>query len=409
MSILNERQRREVYKNLVTTTNNKFVDPQMNGVDWLRIAKETEDGIVRSATIEDFERLTNELLQRLRTSHIGFFQGDRPKSPGRIAISATFLSADTADGLRWMFQDVHPGGLASNAGLEPGDTLLRLNGAEVVPPNAASFALAADHSLEIRRRNGSTTKITISIPASQDKKRPLVIPNKVVTSRTLDRGIGYLRVSMFPGVLGMDVARDISRAIAELDVSKLVVDLRGNTGGGIGCLRLMSILSAGRLGVGYTLGRKQIERNTQKEELPAFERIPSSKWEVIPLLFRFGLAGRAVAVFSESLGPAKHHGNVAVLVNEHSASASEMVAAFASEYELAKLVGAASPGKVVAASSFKVGHVYRVALPVGSYFTWHGTKLEGRGIAPNVHAPTLPEDLLEGKDAPLQRAIEALR
>ena len=86
-----------------------------------------------------------------------------------------------------------------------------------------------------------------------------------------------------------------------------------------------------------------------------------------------------------------------------------MVAAFASEYKLAQLVGAATPGKVVAASSFKVGHGYRVALPVGSYFTWHGTKLEGRGIAPNVHAPTLPEDLLEGKDVPLQSAIEALR
>ena len=141
MSFLNERQRREVYKSLVTTTNSKFVDPRMNGVDWLRIAKEAEDGIVHSATSEDFERLTNELLQRLGTSHIGFFHGDRPKSPGRIAISATFLSADTADGLRWMFQDVHPGGMASNAGLEPGDTLLRLNGVEVVPPNAASFAL----------------------------------------------------------------------------------------------------------------------------------------------------------------------------------------------------------------------------------------------------------------------------
>ena len=342
-------------------------------------------------------------------SDIGFFQGNRPKSPGRIAISATFLSANTDDGLRWMFQDVHPGGLASNAGLEPGDTLLRLNDVEVAPPNAASFALAVDHSLEIRRRNGSTTKITISIPASQDKKRPLVIPDEVVTSRTIDRGIGYLRVSMFPGVLGMDVARDISRAVTELDASKLVIDLRGNTGGGIGCLRLMSVLSAGRLGVGYTLGRKQIERNTQKEQLPAFDRIPARKWELISLLFRFGPAGRAVAVFSESLGPAKHHGNVAVLVNEHSASASEMVAAFASEYKLAQLVGTATPGKVVAASSFKVGHGYRVALPVGSYFTWHGTKLEGRGIAPNVHVPTLPEDLLEGNDAPLKRAIEALR
>ena len=96
-------------------------------------------------------------------------------------------------------------------------------------------------------------------------------------------------------------------------------------------------------------------------------------------------------------------------MNEHSASASEMVAAFASEYELAKLVGTATPGKVVAASSFKVGHGYRVALPVGSYFTWLGTKVEGRDIQPILPVPTLPEDLLVGKDVPLQRALDALR
>lgn len=409
MSLLNESQRRAVFQKLVVTTAEKFADPGMNGVPWARIAEEAEASIVKSECADEFELKTNELLQRLGTSHIGFFQGDRPKSPGRIAIAATFMKAETADGLRWMFQDVHPGGLAANAGIKPGDVLLKLNSEEVIPPKVASFSLAMDHEATIRRTDATTMNVRMSVPASQSKKRPLIVPTQVVTSRRLDRGVGYVAVSMFPGMLGIDVARDISQAIAELSADRLVIDLRGNSGGGIGCLRLMSHLCAGKRGVGYTFGRTQIEKGTSKEALPTFDKIPATKFGILPLILKFGLAGRSVAVFSEGLGPAPHHGKVAMLVNEHSASASEMVAAFASEYKLAHLVGAPTPGKLVAASSFKLGHGYRVALPVGAYYTWEGTKLEGRGILPDTTHPMMPEDLLAGRDPQLAKAVEILK
>ncbi|MBY0503984.1 MAG: hypothetical protein K2X03_08740 [Bryobacteraceae bacterium] len=408
MPLLNESQRRQVFEKVVQTTASKFADPKMNGVDWKRISSEAEPAIVGTTEPEKFEATVNELLLKLGTSHIGFFHGERPRSPGRIAISATFLRAGTSDGPRWMFQDVHPGGLAANAGIQPGDVLLTLNGIEIVPPSAATFSLAADHEAMIRRPNGSTETVKLSIPASQSKKRPLIIPDKVVTSRKLDRGIGYVRVSMFPGMLGIDVARDITQAVSALECKELVIDLRGNTGGGIGCLRLMSVLCADKRGAGYNLGRAQIQQNAAKESLPVFDTIPASKWGVIPLILKFGLAGRSVAVFSEGLGQARHHGRVAMLINEHAASASEMVAAFASEYKLAHLVGVKTPGKLVAANSFKVGHGYRVALPVGAYFTWKGTKLEGRGVNPDTIQEMHPEALAAGEDPQLARAVEML-
>jgi C-terminal processing protease CtpA/Prc len=214
---------------------------------------------------------------------------------------------------------------------------------------------------------------------------------------------------MFPGMLGIDVARDISNAVAALAAERLVIDLRGNTGGGIGCLRLMSALCPDRRGVGYNLGRKQMEAGVSKDSLPAFDRIPASKWGILPLIARFGLRGRSVALYTEGLGTATHHGRVALLVNEHSASASEMVAGFASEYKLAQVVGVKTPGKLVAASSFKVGYGYRVVLPVGAYFTWHGTKLEGQGVEPDVPAPVDPAELAAGVDSQLDRAVAALR
>lgn len=408
MTSLNEAQRRKIFEKVVATTAAKFADPSMNGVDWSRVAKEAEGSIVSSADLDEFERRVNEMLQRLGTSHIGFFQGARPKSPGRIAIAATFLKAETNDGTRWMFQDVHPGGLAANARIEPGDVLLQLNNQEIVPPGAATFSLGTNHQAVIRKRDGSTATVTLSVPESQSKKRPLIIPNQVVTSRRLNGTTGYVRVSMFPGMLGIDVARDMSAAVSALATEKLVVDLRGNTGGGIGCLRLMSLLCPDKRGAGYSLGRSQIEKRTAKEALPVFDKIPSSQWGVIPLIVKFGLAGRSVAVSSEGLGAAPHHGRVAMLVNEHSASASEMVAAFASEYGLAHLVGTKTPGKLVAASSFKVGHGYRVALPVGAYYTWKGTKLEGRGVTPDIQETTGAKDLLDGRDTLLAKALAVL-
>ena len=181
--------------------------------------------------------------------------------------------------------------------------------------------------------------------------------------------------------------------------------LRGNTGGGIGCLRLMSQMCSDRRGVGYSVGRKLIEDGYDKEKLPQFDKIPTGKLGVVPLIFRFALAGRSVAVFTESLGAKAHHGRVVLLVNEHSASACEMVAAFASEYGTATIVGTKTPGRLVAASSFKVGHGYRIALPVGDYFTWHGTRLEGRGVKPDVDAPVDLRRLARGQDSQFDRAV----
>ena len=67
-------------------------------------------------------------FQRAATSHTGFFHESKPRAAGRIAIAATFIKAQTADGLRWVFQDVHAGGAAALAGIRPGDTLLALGG-----------------------------------------------------------------------------------------------------------------------------------------------------------------------------------------------------------------------------------------------------------------------------------------
>jgi len=403
MSFLTESQRRTVFENIIRLIDARFMgkDP-----DTAKLRQKHEKAVVTSDTPEAFEQAVDTMLRALGTSHTGMFHESRPRSTGRIAMAATLTKAETPDGLRWMFQDVHPGGVAAAAGIAPGDVLLAIGQQEVTPPTAIPFRLGESYELTVRKADGSTSRPTLTIPGSKEKKRPVVVPDQVVTARKLAPDVGYMRVSMFPGVLGMDVARDMSRAISDLACPRLVIDLRGNTVGGIGCLRLMSHLCPDRRGVGYSVTRAIARKGYAKERLPQFDRIPSSKLGVLPLLFRFAGRGRSVAVFTEALGHQRHHGQVALLVNEHSASAAEMVAAFASEYRLATLVGTKTAGRLVATSAFKVGFGYRLVLPVAAYYTWHGNNLEGRGVSPDVETPVSPDALWNGQDTQLERAMQ---
>src|SRR5262249_34970282 len=167
------------------------------------------------------------VLKALGTSHVGFFHQGRPRAAGRIAIAATLTRVDTLpDGQRWVFQDVHSGGVAAVVGIESGDILLDVNGQDFVPPTAIPFRLGESYTVTVRKRDGSTMRATLAIPGSREKQRPIVVPDQVVSAHKLESDMGYVRVCMFPGVLGIDVARDISRAVSDLQCSRLVIDLR---------------------------------------------------------------------------------------------------------------------------------------------------------------------------------------
>lgn len=405
METFTEAQRRSVLDRVIT-----LIDTKMMGatVDTRQLREQHAPAVLDSRDVETFEHAMDALLKSLGVSHTGLFHELRPRATGRIAMAATLTRCESADGPRWVFQDVHPGGVADAAGIATGDVLLTVDDHELVPPTAMPFQLGTSYRLTVRKPDESTAAVTLAIPGSREKQRPLVVPNQVVSARKLEADVGYLRVAMFPGVLGMDVARDMTRAVTELGCSRLVVDLRGNTGGGIGCLRLMSLLCADRRGVGYSVDRKRALAGYEKEKLPQFDRIPDSKLQVLPLFVKFGLAGRSVAVFTEALGRRAYHGHVAMLVNEHSASAAEMVAAFGSEYGLATLVGTKTAGRLVATSAFKVGHGYRLVMPVAQYFTWKGTNLEGRGQQPTIEVPFSPEAARHGVDDQLDRARDVV-
>ena len=122
----------------------------------------------------------NNMLKKLGTSHTGFFHEGRPRAAGRIAIAATLTKAETPEGIRWMFQDVHPGGVAAQAGIQSGDVLLKVGDKELLPPEAMPFVLGETYSFTVRRADRSITSATVTIPGSKEKQRPIVVPDQVV-------------------------------------------------------------------------------------------------------------------------------------------------------------------------------------------------------------------------------------
>jgi carboxyl-terminal processing protease len=402
-------ERTKILDRVCRLVETKHFNPAMNGVDWNALARNRRDQILACTEPETFEREVHRTVSELKTSHTGFRHAGMRNIPARHAIHATMQRIAFNGSDRWMFQDVHQGGPAYCAGIRPGDLLLGSGEREIRPPEDLTFSVGESASLRIEKLQGGQQTVKVQLPMPKSRKHPVSAPQAVRTER-LSYEIGLLKVAMFPGAVGIDVAKDIDSGIASLEgCSRLIVDLRGNTGGGIGGLRLMSYLTPGKLEVGYSLTRKRRERGYRREELTRFERIPSHKATLFWLAARYAFVDKSILVVTEGLGKRHFHGRVVLLVNEHTASAGEMVAAFAEENHLATIVGAKTPGRLLSGSAFKVGHGYILGLPVAGYLTWQGRMLENNGIVPTASADVSRDALREGKDMQLEKAVEVAK
>jgi len=216
-------------------------------------------------------------------------------------------------------------------------------------------------------------------------------------------------------LVGVGVANEISRAVEELGkIDSLIIDLRGNTGGGIGALRIMSLLTPGRIPVGFALPRGRVTPNldSEKQQFRRFGSIPTSKKALRSLALQFApamLTKSPIVPQTEALGEKAFHGRVRLLVDRHTASAAEMIVAFARENNLARIVGEKTAGRLLSATSVKVGQGFRLALPTGAYYTWKGTVLEGTPIEPDDRIGFDWRQRRAGIDGQLEHAIDGIR
>jgi carboxyl-terminal processing protease len=411
---ISTRNRHAILNNVLAALQKRFYSPEKLNEDWQATVERFRPMIENANTADDFEQSMSDLLAELQTSHVGFFHTSARRASSRAALSATYLADETSFGKRWVFQDVHSGGAASLVGIESGDILHSVDGREITPPEHPVFPMGKQSSVEIVGRDDRPRTVSVDVARPKGKKLHFVEPT-LVEARQLGGALGYLKIAMFPGMIGVEVANEISGAVERLGgVDRLIIDLRGNTGGGVGALRVMSILTPGRIPVGFALDRRRAPVNLEsdKQKFRRFSRIPSSKTALWPLALQFApamMTKKPVVLQTEELGPKPFHGNIALLVNRHTASAAEMIVAFARENNLATIIGEKTAGRLLSATSVKVGHGFRLALPTGAYYTWKGWVLEGSSITPDEPVEFDWHRRRAGIDGQLERAIEFIR
>ncbi len=411
---LSLRDRHVILENVLAALRKRFYSPEKLTGDW-QAAVERHRPLIENAGAEDaFEKAMGDLLAELHTSHLGFFHISARRASSRAALSATYLEDETPYGKRWIFQDVHAGGAAAIAGIEPGDILLNVNGREITPPEHPVFAMGEQTTVDFVDRSNQRRTVSVEVGRPKGKKLHFIEPT-LVEARHLGDGLGYLRIAMFPGMIGVEVANEISRAVEKLGaVDSLIVDLRGNTGGGIGALRVMSLLTPNKTPVGFALDRRRVTANLEsvKHSFPRFSRIPSSTKTLWRLALQFGpamMTKKTIVLQTEGLGEKPFHGRVVLLVNRHTASAAEMIVAFARENRLATIVGEKTAGRLLSATSVKVGNGFRLAMPTGAYYTWNGLVLEGTPMEPDELIEFNWRERRERVDGQLEHVVKSIR
>jgi carboxyl-terminal processing protease len=235
---------------------------------------------------------------------------------------------------------------ASESGVREGDVIQAVDGVSTVGRSLEEVSQmirgAEGTTVTLRlRRNGQGEPVTITITRRR-------IAQRVVTTRILSSGVGYLRLSQF--TQGSDaLVADGLRTLLDQGARGIVLDMRGNPGG----LLEASITS-------YTV-RPRAPRYT---------------------------------------------GPLVVLVDRGSASASEVVAGALQDTGV-RLIGTRTYGKATVQAVYRLRDGSGMRVTISRYLTPAGRDIEGRGLAPDIEV-TIAGPIGSPDDAPLNRAVAVL-
>lgn len=381
-------------------------DTTFNGVDWVALRDSLRPRAERAGSREALRAVIRAMLDRLGESHFTLIPHEvadtLDPSGGAVVRGSTGLDVRLLGG-QLLVTRVDSGSTAARAGVRPGwvvvaagrDTVAAvLRGARERPGRyrietalwsaaRARLAPTLDSAVEVAFLDGADRPVRLRLVSEAERSEPVKYGNlptffvRFEHRRLAGPDGGCIGLLAFNGWLA-PVMRQLDAAVdADRSCAGMVLDLRGNTGG----LGAMLAGVAGHfLDRPDTLGVMRTRRNTI-----AFVANP-----------------RRVTADARSVRP--FAGPLAVLVDEGSASASEMFAAGMQALGRARVFGRTSMGAVLGASFDRLpdGDILYHAL--GDAVAHGGRALEGRGVIPDDSVTATRADLLAGRDPTLDAA-----
>ena len=282
------------------------------------------------------------------------------------------------DGTGALIRRVYEGSFAEKAGLLKDDLIIRVDGEDITETTGTDLVnrITGDEgtTVEIAVRRGEE-ELTFTVERG-------AVYIKRVDSFMLENNIGYLYLSSFSG----NAVSEFQHALEDFKskgVTKLIVDLRDNPGGSLTIVNDSCDLLLPECVICSMQGKTTDPTEYFRSDAEMYD-------------FEF-----------------------VVLVNEYSASASEIFAGAMQDNGRAKIIGTQTYGKGVVQTTFKLDADHGwLKLTTDAYFTPNGTNLGGTGITPDI-AVELPEELrnydiytlyseLMDRDTQLKAAIDAL-
>ncbi len=252
---------------------------------------------------------------------------------------------------------------AYKAGIKSGDHIIRIDGKPT-----KNMGLM-DVVKMIRGGKGKPVNLTIAREGTTGVKEYTVVRDVIVVKsvkfRMLEDNYGYVRIAQFQE----RTARDLDNAVKELEKSNkgnplkgLILDLRNDPGG---------------------LLEQAVEVSDKFLSDDIIVSIEGRQKEANKIKFY------AKSKNGDYLGP------LVVLVNEGSASASEIVAGALQDYKRAIVVGAKTFGKGSVQTIFPLGDGSAVRLTTAKYFTPKGRSIQAEGITPDI---TVDNNMVKAKE-----------
>lgn len=253
---------------------------------------------------------------------------------------------------------------AQKAGVKAGDLIIKL-GDEPVKGKTLSEAVDI-----MRGKPGTKLKLTI-VRKGEDAPITLTITRaiikvKSIKQRLLNDGIGYVRISQFQVRTGQDMVEAIKKLEEENqgDLNGLVLDLRNNPGGVLTAAVQVSDAFLNDGLIVYTEGRI---KNSQM-------RFEATKGDV--------MQGKPVVV----------------LINEGSASASEIVSGALQDQQRAIVVGRTSFGKGSVQTLLPLNNGAAIKVTTARYFTPSGRSIQAEGIKPDIEVDLVKVEKVDASE-----------
>ncbi|OYU44618.1 MAG: hypothetical protein CFE44_11955, partial [Burkholderiales bacterium PBB4] len=394
--------RQQAYDFVWNRVNEAYVDPKFNGVDWVQAGQLHKDKILTAANDELFWKGLDGMVAELGDAHTRVlsprqYAFDKDKQSMTLGLSLAELAGEI------IVMSVAKDSPAEKAGIQKGNRVLTIDAAPAAQWWKAQFDKARKNSTDRARLKSVKRVLNSGDPEAPSDTLGLhierndgssfhtnltrtVLPRKdTLTAKLLDQHLGYIRLTGFEPKLSRDI-RPVFDTVKE--AQGLVVDLRGNGGGSLGlAISLMNQLVKGRVPVG-----KRITRSGKPPTL-LMGLLPLGRME----LELFGAN-------TPFLGP------VVVMVDGDSASGSEFFAGSLQAIDRAQVVGETTCGCLL-------GYMGYANVPGGGALAYseldfapvRGPRIEGYGVQPDYTVTPTRQDLVEGKDRALERALELLR